>query len=114
MAVAEHAHGRRYIEAFRERTQHFCNPMRCRFEAVQRGIASGAEGGGAGLAAQGLDALYFPLNSIADQRVDVRIRDPIVHTGTVGAGEPVGGNPFVCTPAAFPFTPGDDRRTCWG
>src|SRR5262245_2990987 len=79
--------------------------MGCRFEAVQRCITSRAEGGAAGLTAQGLNPFCFPLSPVADQRVDVRIRDPIVHTGAVGAGKPLCSNPFGRTAAAFLLAP---------
>jgi hypothetical protein len=88
--------------------------MGCRLEAIQRCITSRAEGGTTGLTAQGLNPFCFPLSTVADQRVDMRICDPIVHTGVIGAGEPLGSNPFGRTAAAFLLTPGDDRGTRWG
>jgi hypothetical protein len=78
-------------------------------EAVQRCTTSGAESGGSGLAAQGLSALSFALSPVAYVRMEVRICDPIVQTGAIRTGEPLGGNPFGRTAAAFPLRPGDDR-----
>src|SRR5215207_7331646 len=86
--------------------------MGCRLEAIQRCITSRAEGGTTGLTAQGLNPFCFPLNPIAFERVDVRIRDPIVHTGAVGAGKPVGIDPFGPAAVAFYLEPGRGRGTC--
>lgn len=64
------------VEAFRQRGQHRADARGGCLEPVERGVAAGAEGAAAGLAAEGLDALSLPVSPIADQRMDLRVRDP--------------------------------------
>ena len=66
-AVPKHAHGCGDTEPFGQGTQDFCDPAGCRFEAVERRIAPGGEGGLAGLTAKGLDPLDVPMRAIADE-----------------------------------------------
>ncbi len=44
-AMAEHPYRRRDIKPFRKRSEHFRNPMGCRFEAIERRHPEGRRGG---------------------------------------------------------------------
>ncbi len=76
-------------------------------------MAAGTEGGAAGLAAEGLNALVLSMGPIADQGVDLRIRNLIVHTGGAEAGEALSGNAFGRSPPAFKLEPWTHGETCW-
>ncbi len=113
MAVAKDPYCRCDIDPFRKRGQHLRNALGCGFEAVQRRVSARAEGRVAGLTAQRLDWLRRPVNAIADQGMDVRIGDPIVHAGVIRTGEAVRVDALGPTASAFPLAPRDDRGT-WG
>src|SRR5262249_38757343 len=108
--VAKNPHGSGHREPFGHGRQHLTYALGRRFEPIEWRVSTGRKRGATGLAAQRLDALYFPLSSVADQRMDVRIRDLIVLAGAVGAGEPLGIDPFGRTATAFDLTPGRDAR----
>ena len=61
--------------------------MRRRFEPIQRRVETGTEGRPTRLTAQPLDPLSLTTHSIANQRMDVRITDPVVLAGSVGTGK---------------------------
>ncbi len=73
-------------------------------------MAAGGEGGPAGLAAQGLDALALAMRAIADERVNRGVRDAVVRAGAVWTSEAVGRDTFGCASPALEFTPGTRRR----
>jgi hypothetical protein len=104
--MPEHAHRGGDIQSFGQRCQHFANPLGCGFEAIQRGVAAGAEGSITRLAAQRLDALAPSVCTVTNERVDLRIGDPIVRTRAVGAREAGGVDPFGRATATFHLPPG--------
>jgi len=105
VAMPKHPGGSGDRAPFRQGSEHFRNPMGSGFEVVQRRTAAGTEGGATGLAAQGLDPFRFPVGSIADQGVDLRIGDLLVGTGGLGAGKPVRVDALGCAPTTLPFAP---------
>jgi hypothetical protein len=113
VAMPEHAHHGGDREPFRQRGEHFRNPGRCRFEPLQRCIASRAERGVAGLTAQGLSALVPSIHTVANQSMNVRVGDLVVDTGAIWTGEPLRVNAFGCPTAAFYLAPGRHRWTRW-
>jgi hypothetical protein len=96
------------IEPFSQGCQDFSHPRCWRLEPVQRRIPTRTERCVAGLAAERLNALSLAVPTIADQRVDLRIRDLIVRAGAVETGEALRGNPFRRTTATFDLTPWAD------
>jgi hypothetical protein len=109
--MAKDAHRSRHIQCFSQCTQHFANALRGCIEAIEWGVAAGAEGGGTGLTAKGLDAFVPPVGAIADERVDLRSYDPIVDARVVGAGEALGADPLGRAPPAFDHRPRYQRGT---
>ena len=93
------------IQPFSQRTQHHAYTLDGGFEAVKWGVATGAEGGPAGLAAKGLDALSLAMRPIADEGMDVGISDLVLRTGRVGTSEAVRHNAFWCPTSALQLTP---------
>jgi len=109
-AMAEHAYCRRDIKPFSKRSEHFRNPIGCGFEAIQRRIATSAEGGLAGLTAEGLDAFRLAMRTITDQSVDLRVGNQIVRARPMRAGKTLCGNPLGSTPTAFAIAPRGYRK----
>jgi hypothetical protein len=117
--MAEHAYRRRDIKPFRKRSEHFRNPMGCRFEAIERRVAAGAEGGLACLTPEGLDAFSLPMHTVTDQSVVERVGNLIVRARTLRAGESLCGNPLGGAPTAFSIAPRGYRKvgghgSAWG
>jgi hypothetical protein len=108
--MAEHACRCCDIKPFRKRSEHLGNPIGWCFEAIERRIAASAEGGLAGLTAEGLDAFSFAVCTITNQRVDLRVGNLIVRAGSVRAGKSLGGNPLGSTPTAFAIGPWRYRK----
>jgi len=109
VAVAEHPHGRGHTQPFRQRCEHFRDRLRCGFEPLQWRHPEGSRGGRAivpqGRAAQGLSSFGFPLQAIAEERMDLRIGDPLVPTRGGGTREALCINALGCAAAAFQLTP---------
>jgi hypothetical protein len=103
----------RQIQPFRQGTQHQCYPMRRRFQPIQRRVQTCAEGRPTHLRAPPLDPLSLAAHTIANQRVDVRIADPIVLAGLVGTGKPFGLHAFGRSPPAFDLLPRSHRSRNW-
>ena len=103
----------RQIQPFRQGTQHQCYPMRRRFQPIQRRVQTCAEGRPTRLTAPPLDPLSLAPHTIANQRVDVRIADPIVGASSVGTGKPLGLHAFGRSPSAFDLPPGSHRSRRW-
>jgi hypothetical protein len=108
--MAEHSYRRRDIKPFSKRSEHFRNPMGCRFEAIERRIGAGAEGGSACLTPEGLDTFSLPVHTITHQSMDLRIGNLIVRAGSVRAGKSVCGNPLGGAPTAFALAPRRNRK----
>jgi hypothetical protein len=106
VAMPEHAHRGGDRESFGQRRQHFANSLGRGFEAIQRGIAAGAEGGITGGAAQRLSALAPSVRTVTNERVDLRIGEKIVRTRAVGAREARGVDPPHRATATFHLPPG--------
>ncbi len=113
LLVAEDPFSRRSIQSFGQRRKHLGDLLGWRFQAVQRGVAPGSEGGTAGLAAKGLDPLGLTMLAIADQRVDVRIGDSKVQALRVGTSESFSVDAFGGSPPTFYLTPGVYRTRNW-
>ena len=109
-AMAEHAYRRRDIKPFSKRSEHFRNSMGCGFEAIKRRIATGAEGGLAGLTPEGLDAFSLAVRTVTNQSVDLRVTHLIVQARRVRAGETLCGNPLASTSTAFSIAPRQYRK----
>jgi hypothetical protein len=62
--------------------------MRRRFEPIQRRVEARTEPAPTRLTAPPLDLLSFPVASIAHDGMDIRIADPVVHTGLIGQAKP--------------------------
>jgi len=110
MAVAKDPYCRRDIHPFCERSQHLRNTLGCGFEAVQWRISARAEGGAAGLAAQGLDAFALAVGAVTNQRVNLRVGDLVVQARGVRAREAMRVDALGRTAAAFDLTPGRHAR----
>ncbi len=78
LAVAKHPHCRSDREPFGERTQDFGDSRGWRLEAIERGVATGGEGGRTGLTPERLNALVRAVRAIADQGVHLHVGDPKV------------------------------------
>jgi len=87
------------------RTQHQGNAMRRRFEPIQRRVEARTEPASTRLTAPPLDLLGFPVAPIAHDGMDIRIADPVVHTGLIGTGEALGLHPFGRSSSAFHLAP---------
>ncbi len=105
LAVPEHSDGCGDREAFSHRTEDFCDPGGCGFEAIEGRVPTGGEGGLAGLTAEGLDALVVAVRAIADQGVHIRVGDAEIIAGGVRAGEAIGGDAFRGTTPALDLAP---------
>ena len=68
---------------------------------VQGSVASGGEGGAAGLTAKGLDPLGLAMLAIPNQRVDSGVSIAKVRALLVRTGEPIGVDAFGELPADF-------------
>jgi hypothetical protein len=108
--MAEDSYRRRDIKPFSQRSEHFCNPIGCGFEAIERGVAAGAEGGLAGLTPESLDTFSLAVRTITNQSVDLRIGNLIVRARTMWAGKSVCGNALASAPTAFANAPGRYRK----
>ena len=67
--------------------------MRRRFEPIQRRVEARTEPASTRLTAPPLDLLGFAVAPIAHDGMDIRIADPVVHTGLIGTGEALGLHP---------------------
>ena len=110
LSEAEDPLGRGRVQPFGQRREHHGDLVGRGFQTIQGRVASGTEGGAAGLAAKGLDALGMAMLAIANQRMDVSVGDPEVQALLVGTGEALGVHPLGCSPAAFHLTPGTHSR----
>jgi hypothetical protein len=108
--MAEHAYRCCDIKPFSKRSEHFRNPMGCRFEAIKRRIATGAEGGLACLTPEGLDAFSLAMRTVTNQSVDLRVGNLIVQARPVRAGKSLCGNPLGSTSTAFSIAPRGCRK----
>ncbi len=113
-AVAKYPCSCSNIKPFGQRREDFPDALRCRFEPVERGIASSTKRGRASLAAEGLDPLVLGVGPIADQGRELRVGDPIVRAGAVGAGKALGSDPAHGAAATFQLTPGHHWHGCRG
>jgi hypothetical protein len=77
---------------------------------TQRGEATGAEGGLAGLTPEGLDAFTLAVRTVSNQSVDLRVGNLIVWARRVRAGKSVCGTPLGSTSTAFAFAPRGTER----
>ncbi len=105
LMIPEDPFGCGSVQSFGECRQHNCNLMRGGFQSVQRGVASGSEGGAAGLAAKGLDLLGTAVLAIPNQSVALGIGDPAIRALLVGTGKALGVHPLGCSLAAFELAP---------
>src|SRR5260221_14165197 len=113
LTIPEDPFGSGRVQPFSERREHRGDVVRRGFQAIQGSVASGTEGGAAGLTAKGLDPLGQAMRAISDQGVDVSVCDPGVRALWVRTGEAVGVYPLGCSSAAFHLTPGTHwRRRC--
>jgi hypothetical protein len=108
MPMAEDAHCAGDMQSFGEGREHLPHALSWRFDTVKRRVAASAEGRATRLAAERLDALQLPMCAIADERVDLRIREAIVGARWGGAGKALRGDAFGRAAAAFPLAPGAD------
>ncbi len=83
------------------------------FSTGTGGVAPGCERGAAGLTAERLDLLSTTVLAIADQRVDVSIRDVKIHALLIGSSEAGSRYALGRSPPAFDLAPGAHRRRCW-
>jgi hypothetical protein len=81
------------------------------FQAIQGGVAPGAERGVAGRASKRLDALGLAMLAIANQRMNMSIGDARVRALSVGTGVALGVHALGGSPAAFDLAPG--AYWCW-
>jgi hypothetical protein len=109
-AMAEHPYRCCDIKPFSKRSEHFRNPMGCRFEAIKWSVATGAEARLACLTAEALDAFSLAVRTVTNQSVDLRIGNPIVRARLVRAGESLCGNPLGSTSTAFLIAPRGYRK----
>ena len=109
-AMAEHACRRRDIKPFSKRSEHFRNSVGCRFEAIEWRIATGTEGGLAGLTPEGLDAFSLAVHTVTYQSMDLRVGNLIVRARPVRAGKSLCGNPLGSAPTAFALAPRRNRK----
>jgi len=98
---AEDPRGRRRVEPFGQRREHHGDLLRGRFQPVQRGVASGSEGGAARLATKRLYALGMPMLAVPDQSMEVSVSVPEVPALRVRTGEAFGLYPSGELPAGF-------------
>ncbi len=104
-AVPKHPYGSSDIETFSQCGQHLAHALGGALEAVQRGIAAGAEGGPTRLAAEGLDALMLAVGAVTNEGMDLRIRAAIGGTGGGRTGTSVGVDAFGGAAPAFSVAP---------
>lgn len=90
-------------QAFGQSTQDFPHATRRGFEAVQDRAAADAEFGLAGLALEVLDVCLATEATVADEGVDLVIRDAVVQAVGVGTGVPSRRDPFLAERAARVF-----------
>jgi hypothetical protein len=81
MPMAEDAHRGGDTEPFRQGRQHLRDSLGGGFEAVERRVAAGAEGCFTRLTTECLDALPLPMHPVADEGMDLGVRNMIVVTG---------------------------------
>src|SRR5260221_7050231 len=112
LTIPEDPFGSGRVQPFSERREHRGDVVRRGFQAIQGSVASGTEGGAAGLTAKGLDPLGLAMLAIPNQSVDVSICDPEVRALLVGTSEALGVHSLGCSPAAFHLAPGAHRRRC--
>jgi hypothetical protein len=113
LPVAEDPFGGGKVQPFGQRREHHCDLLRGGFQAIQGGIASGTEGGVAGLTAEGLDPLSRTMLAIPNERMDLSISIAEVEALLVGTGEAFGGYPLRGSSPAFHLAPGEHRSRCW-
>ena len=113
LAVAKDSFGGGRVQPFGQRGEHQGDLVRGGFQPIQRSVASRAERGTAGLAAERLDAFSVPMLAIADEGVDLSIGIPEVLALLVGTGVPLGVDSLGCSPPAFDLAPGSHRSRCW-
>jgi hypothetical protein len=116
--MAEHSYRRCDIKPFSKRGEHFCNPIGCGFEAIERRVAAGAEGGPACLTPESLDTFSLAVCTVTNQSVDLRVGNQIVRARTMWAGKSVCGNSLGSAPTAFAMAPrryrnGEGRGSDW-
>ena|SRR5216683_4409268 len=110
LTVAEDPFSGGWVQPFGERCQHHCDLLGRGFQTIQRGVASGSEGGAAGLAAKGLDVLGMPMLAISHQSVDVSVCDPGVRALPVRTGETLSVYAFGSSSSAFDLAPGAHKQ----
>ena len=103
--MAEYSYCSRRIQPFGERCQHFADPVRRGFQAVQGRVATGAEGGSTRLAPKCLNLISFTMRAIANKGMNSSIRDAIVRAGRLGAGISLRVDSLMCTPATLDLAP---------
>jgi hypothetical protein len=113
LAIAEDPFGGGSVQSFGQSREHHSDLGRGGFQTIQGGVASGSEGGVAGLTTKRLDPLSLAMSAISDQGVDVSVCDPGVRALRVGTSEALGVDPLGGSPAAFHFAPGSHRRRQW-
>jgi hypothetical protein len=89
------------IQPFGQRRQDVAHPLRCSFQAIQRGITPRSERGFARLTPERLDAFSLAMEAITDQRMDLGIRNPIVGAAGSWTGESVRRDALGGTAAAL-------------
>ena len=113
LSISEDSLGSGKVQPFSERRQHHPDLVRGGFQMVQGSVASGGEGGAAGLTAKGLDPLGLAMLAIPNQRVDPIIGDAEGRALLVRTGEALGLDPLGCSSAAFHLTPGTYWQRRW-
>jgi hypothetical protein len=108
--MAEYPHRCCDIKPFSKRSEHFRNSIGCRFEAIERRIATGAEGGSACLTAEGLDAFSLAVRTVTDQSVNLCVTHLIVRARRVRAGKSLCGNPLGGASTTFSIAPRGCRK----
>jgi hypothetical protein len=107
--VSKDAHRGSDRQTFRERGEHFTNPLRRRFQPIQPGMAARTEFVSTRDTTEILNRLIFAMMPIPDQGMNPGVGDTAIFTIFVVTGIAIGVNLFRATARAFDFPPGSHR-----
>ncbi len=103
--MAENPGGGAEVEAFGHGAKYFSDPVGSGLQSIRGRVAARGEFGATGLAAKILDSFLLAMAAVADERVDLGVRNALVETVRVGAGVARGRGVLVGATVALAFTP---------